>query len=132
MEFDFEELRAGVMEYLMHRHHGNEVRCEKEIRPLMREARSFGYRPTGREVMKGVCTTAGYFIRQIMHHLGLEDSIKFSHVTSCTERLANHDTTLVFDRGTGHWAVINSKSPIKPYNLVPKDRLPDLGRPYAA
>lgn len=52
-------------------------------------------------------------------------------LTAEIEKLSkSHDTTLVFNKETGYWVVINSKSPVKVYNLVPKEKLVEIGRPY--
>ena len=89
------------------------------------------YRPTGEEVMKGTCVDAGELIRTILGSLGMEDRLKYSYVQA-RNNFAPHNTTVVFDKISGEWAVINSKSPTKPYNLTPKDKLVELGKPYVA
>lgn len=92
------------------------------------------YTPSGIEVMTGVCKHAGKMIRDILQSLNLRD-IRYCHVSangSDNRDMISHDTTLVFDKNTGEWAVINSKSPRKLYNLVPKEKLPELGRPYVS
>ncbi len=88
------------------------------------------YKPEGHETMKGICTDAGNLIRQILFSLNLDGSLGVSYVQSHDGSTA-HDTTLVFDKKSGEWAVINSKSPFKPYNLVPKDKLEVFGTPYS-
>lgn len=87
------------------------------------------YQPTGEEVMKGRCEAAGNIIRGLLFSLGIEDRFLFTRVNAANG-ITTHDTTLVFDRESGEWAVINSKSPIKTYNLVPEEKLTELGRPY--
>ena len=89
------------------------------------------YRPTGEEVNKGICTDAGKMIRRILGSLRMEDKIKYIDVGTVNSS-GFHDTTVIFDKVSGEWAVINSKSPIlsKQYNLMPEDKLPDLGSPY--
>lgn len=79
--------------------------------------------------MKGYCHHAGTHIRNMLHHLGLEQKIGYTHNTAGGE--TDHDTTIVFDKETGEWAVINSKSPYKKFNLASKDQLKELGKTYA-
>jgi hypothetical protein len=88
------------------------------------------YEPTGKEVMKGICMDAGRVIRKVLRNLNMEKTKKILDVESISGGLWSHDTTTVFDTETGNWAVINSKSPVKKYNLVPKEKLSELGRPY--
>ncbi len=132
MEYDFESLWWGARVFFFENNRGNEVKTERQLREFKAETEDCSYTPTGREVTKGICVTAGSYIRFLLRSLNMEDRIAFTHVTAQTNDIVSHDTTLVFDRGTGHWAVINSKSPLKPYNLVPFEKLEELGRPYAA
>ena len=95
------------------------------------------YSPTGFEVAKGICTDAGASIRSLLSSFGMAQNIKFTNVPvnymlPGSKRIGVHDTTAVFDASSGRWAVINSKSPTKLYNLVPKDRLVDLDSPYVS
>ena len=96
---------------------------------LQREVQQ--YVQEGHETMKGICSDAGTLIRKILYSLGIDDSLGVSFAQSHNGKTA-HDTTLVFDKKSGEWAVINSKSPTKEYNLVPKDKLCELGAPYVA
>ena len=130
MEFDFKmaedavrKTEIGVLNYL-----GKDY-FEKSIKERFDYMKSGGYIPTGEEIMKGFCQTSGNLIRQILDQLGLEESIKFLGHNS-DNGITSHDTTLVFDKYSGHWAVINSKSATKFYNLAPKDKLVELGSPY--
>lgn len=91
--------------------------------------RDSGYKPRGDETVKGICSDAGELIRTLFG-LALRDStLRYVEVAS-TNEIGPHDTTVVFDTQTGNWAVVNSKSPLKPYNLVPRERLEDLGHPF--
>ncbi|MBS3141256.1 hypothetical protein J4405_03870 [Candidatus Woesearchaeota archaeon] len=104
----------------------------KKIESYLRSGR---YEPSGQEVLKGICSESGFLIRSYLNKLELPDSVKFIEVTSTNPHKLgrfglSHDTTLVFDNVTGSWIVINSKSPIKHYNVVPKGKLADLGYPY--
>ena len=88
-----------------------------------------GYTPDGDETVKGVCADAGNLIRELFKS-GLEDpALRFSLLVTETN-ISTHSTTLVFDTQTGNWVVVNSKSPLKPYNLVPREKLEDLGKPF--
>ncbi len=88
-----------------------------------------GYSLNGDETIDGVCTDAGRMIRQILFNLGLPGYIGVTSVSS-NNGITSHDTTLVFNGESGRWAVLNSKSPTKKYNLVPKDKLNEIGRPF--
>lgn len=89
-----------------------------------------GYRPKGDETFKGICGDAGRRIRNVLAgKLADQTALRCIHVSSQSKGVS-HDTTLIFDTAGGGWAVLNSKSPLKPYNLVPKERLHELGRPY--
>jgi hypothetical protein len=87
------------------------------------------YQPNGEEVISGICVDAGRLIRQILGSLNMENNIGYTAVTS-SNNFASHDTTVVFNKMHGNWAVINSKSTLKNYNLAPKEKLVDLGEPY--
>jgi len=83
-------------------------------------------------VLKGVCHNAGDYIIQLLTSLGIEDRYKFVHTKAYSEDYisTSHITTTFFDTQTGKWAVINSISPSKDYNLTPEDKLQELGQPY--
>ncbi len=127
MEYDFEKVIRDRRTYI-------EEDClepeelELEIQGYEAQLRSKGYSSHGGEVMKGICGDAGKLIRQLLFSLGINEDFGIVHVTS--NNGFRHDTTLIFDKLTGEWAVINSKSPTKPYNLVPKEKLYELGTPY--
>lgn len=87
------------------------------------------YPPTGREVHKGVCGDSGKQIRMILASLQIEERFRWTYVQS-DNGICSHDTTVLFDVQTGEWGIINSKSDFKPYNVVPKGKLAELGRPY--
>jgi hypothetical protein len=87
------------------------------------------YQPNGDEVLSGICVDAGKLIRQFLSSLNMEDNFGYTAVTSSTD-FSSHDTTVVFNKINGDWAVINSKSTLKHYNLTPKDKLIELGEPY--
>lgn len=93
--------------------------------------KSSGYKPRGDETLKGVCVDAGKLIRQLLGQTLSDSMLRYTHVGSRTE-ISAHDTTLVFDIESGEWAVINSKSPLKQYNVVSKEKLPELGYPYSS
>ena len=78
----------------------------------------------------GICTDAGELIRMLLRSLQLDQTFLFTHVSS-TDGQSTHDTTTFFDTQTGKWAIINSKSPTKQYNLVPASQVTALGAPYA-
>lgn len=90
------------------------------------------YFPSGNEVTKGICGDSGKLIRKVLAGLGFDQHIKYVQAQAQSPRtLMGHDVTLVFDSKTANWAIINSKSPILTYNLVPKQNLSDLGRQYS-
>ncbi|MAG91816.1 hypothetical protein CMO83_04015 [Candidatus Woesearchaeota archaeon] len=108
---------------------------EDRCRIPMTEAREFvrgvrGYRPQGDETLVGYCTHAGNHIRALLSQFVVDPKLRYINVFDRTLRAATHDTTLVFDIESQHWAVINSKSPLKPFNLVPFERLKEFGYPY--
>lgn len=119
MEFDFEKAKAIHAKGL----------SDMSVAAYEEALYALGYKPHGGETLKGICSSAGKLIRQILFSLRLDKRIGFFNVGSYNG-VSHHDSTLVFDKPTGHWAVINSKSPTKPYNLVPQERLVDFGRPY--
>ena len=87
------------------------------------------YSPKGTETMKGICGDAGKLIRRAINKIIEDENLRYSHL-SAQSKITVHDTTLVFDIKTANWAVLNSKSPLKKYNLVPKEKLNELGSPY--
>lgn len=117
MRYDFDKIIA------IDRELGNDTAKWEQMR--------MGYTQSSREVTSGICTDAGNSIRKILSSLNIEKRFAFLSV-GVTGVLRSHNTTLFFDRDTSRWAVINSKSPTKVYNLVPKERLGELGYPYAA
>ncbi len=87
------------------------------------------YNPTGKEITKGICRDAGKSIRKILGALGLPENYKVIHSASEKNGLL-HDNTIVFDKLSGNWGVINSKSPVKNFNYATKEQLVLLGKPY--
>ena len=87
------------------------------------------YTPTGEEVMKGICTDAGNMIRELIRNLQLDPRYKFFEVSTRIGEIS-HDNTIVFDTVLGNWAVINSKSPRIPHNLVSSTQLGQMGNAY--
>ncbi|MBI4162355.1 MAG: hypothetical protein HY513_01620 [Candidatus Aenigmarchaeota archaeon] len=96
--------------------------------------RVVNYTPNGQETVKGICSDAGWLIKTLFDWTLIEPSLRYTSVDTMkagrTEETRHHDTTLIFDIRTAHWIVVNSKSPLKPYNIVPFERLQDLGSPY--
>ncbi|MBW2965340.1 hypothetical protein KY363_07830 [Candidatus Woesearchaeota archaeon] len=84
---------------------------------------------TGDTPLVGICVDAGRAIRKILSALNMDSRYVFTWVKVGGDD-DTHDTTLVFDRTSGDWAVVNSKSPTKQYYLVPKEKLEELGHPY--
>jgi hypothetical protein len=80
--------------------------------------------------LKGVCTDAGIIIRAIIHNLHLPKEYGFRVAATTGEVI--HDLTIVFNRNSKRWVLINSKSPTKKYYLVPKEQVLWLGRLYTA
>ena len=117
MEYDFCKMIT------IDRELGNDIGKWEQLRTT--------YRPSGKEMVKGICDDAGKTIRSILSSLGIDERLRFFYVGTMNA-FAPHDTTAVFDSISGYWAVINSKSPTKPYNLVPPEKLGELGFPYAA
>jgi len=87
------------------------------------------YKPFGDETLVGICSDAGRIIRSLISKNIEENIIQYTHI-SAQSKLSTHDTTLILDTREGIWAVVNSKSPLKKYNLVPKEQLQELGSPY--
>ncbi len=88
------------------------------------------YKPKGDETGSGICTVAGIYIREAFDQAILDTSLRHTAIGVGTEEVG-HDATLVFDINTGHWVVVNSKSPRFLYNLVPLEKLPELKGPFA-
>jgi len=117
MEYDFKKIIASEKEL------GNDT--------LKWDEPQRNYHPTGDEVNKGICVDAGKIIRNLLESLGMEKRFGYTYANA-RNNFASHDTTVVFDKISGEWAVINSKSPTKSYNLTPKEKLVELGSPYVA
>jgi hypothetical protein len=84
--------------------------------------------------MTGVCRHAGLLMRDILLSLELEgDRYLWAQTTGLIEGdvPALHDYTVLVDRETGHWALINSKTTRNEMNLVPRDRLDECGLPFS-
>jgi hypothetical protein len=86
-----------------------------------------GYKSKGDEVEEGYCSDAGKKIRAVLGHMNMDKDYHFTRVVFRKDN-REHDATLVFNKTSGDWAIINSKSPTKPYNLVPKEKLSELGK----
>lgn len=95
--------------------------------PFSREELAKQHPPRGNETLKGQCQDAGHLIRRLLLSLHPAKTLLIAELTT-QARGFFHDVTLVFDTLTSRWALVNSRSPLKPYNLIPKERLPDLGR----
>jgi len=131
MEYDFEIMEKTLTAEIGKLSEGDPYR-ETKIRERERyKEMQRSYKTTGNEVVKGVCSDAGKLIREELFAMGLGQMYGIIMVGS-TNGQTSHDTTLVFNKETGHWAVINSKIPVKVYNLVPKENLVEIGRPYVA
>jgi hypothetical protein len=87
------------------------------------------YVPTGDEVSLGICQDAGKQIRSILLNLGMDSKYKIKLVDS-SKGGSIHDTTIVFNKDSGAWGIVNSKSPTKEFNLATRDQLQELGTPY--
>lgn len=110
-----------------------QLRREKGLDISHYENLSSAQRSQSKE-LSGLCSDAGDLIRGLLLSLNMEPRYGFTYVKSVSpaDESNTHNTTLVFDKTTGRWAVINSKSPTILYNLVPKDKLPELGKPYVS
>ncbi len=105
----------------------NEIRNRWDI--TMRET----YIPTWLETNQWVCWNAWKSIRNILWTIWLPEHIKYMNISSYKAwSSCGHDTTLLFDINTGNWAVINSKSPTKHFNLTAKADLSQLWTPYVS
>lgn len=135
MEYDFNKIiNTKTEHYKSSRENGEMTESDKKTIRLYEEGlRSKGYIPTGREVIKGICLDSGDLIRKILRSMNLENEFGGMHTSAFSYYFPNgsndmvvygpHDTTTVFSKKTGRWSIINSKSPIKPYNLVPKEKI---------
>jgi len=84
--------------------------------------------------MTGVCRHAGLLMRDILLSLELEgDRYLWAQTTGLIDGdvPALHDYTVLVDRETGHWGIINSKTTRNEMNLVPRDRLDECGLPFS-
>ena len=89
-----------------------------------------GYRARGDETCKGTCGTSGDLIRGVLD-VALDDpSIEVYSTASSLKGIA-HDLTLVVDTRERRWVLVNSLSPLKPFDVVAKRQFPLLGRPLA-
>jgi hypothetical protein len=103
----------------------------QDYKELVRILKESNYMPNGNETISGVCEDAGRFIRKILRESVIDDNLRYMRV-SARSKISRHDTTTVFDIKTREWAVVNSKSPLKQYNLVPNEKLEELGYPYSS
>jgi DNA repair exonuclease SbcCD ATPase subunit len=87
------------------------------------------YSPKGTETIKGICSDAGRLIRKAIKEIIEDENLRCSYV-SAQSQISIHDTTLILDIKKANWAVLSSKSALKKYNLVPKEKLSELGMPY--
>jgi hypothetical protein len=120
-EFDIHEIEESI-----NSRKGGFDTYTKELIDIFKSA---GYKPTGDETMKGTCTESGNVIRNIINNRLIDDNLRYLKVNTLSQ-ISSHDTTLIFDITGGGWAVVNSKSPLKPYNLVPKEKLEEIGIPF--
>jgi hypothetical protein len=126
MAYDFEKIEDALSAEI-EKAEGS-LRLAKEQEREYYRAMKRDYQPKGNERIKGVCSDAGEMIRERLYET-LSEQYGVILVSANNGR-TTHDTTLVFNKETGHWAVVNSKSPVKEYNLVPKEKLAELGTPY--
>lgn len=96
---------------------------------LQAGARATGYRLRGDETCVGRCGDAGGLIRAVLDR-SLDDPSLETFATATSIGGAAHDVTIVRDRQHGSWAVLNSLSPLKPFDLVPRHRLELFGAPF--
>ncbi|MBU1203868.1 MAG: hypothetical protein KKG60_02240 [Nanoarchaeota archaeon] len=123
MEFDFEKAMKVIKNDFVGKYHPGELkRILKEKEDILK---SKNYSPHGEEVMKGICSDAGELIRKVLVNLRVEKTLGILEKSFIDE--LSHNTTIVFDKKSGEWAIINSKSPRKFYNLVPKENLGEFG-----
>ena len=94
-----------------------------------RNVKELNYVPNGDEVTSGICSDTGNVIRTLLGNTLRDPSLRYTHIGARGE-VSAHDTTFLLDIETGEWVVVNSKSPFKPYNVVPREKLPELGDPY--
>jgi len=97
---------------------------------LVKCLKKSNYKPNGEETMKGICADAGNLIRKLLAETIVDEDLRCAEI-SAQSKISHHDTTFVLDIKTGNWVVVNSKSPLKQYNLVPKEKLDELGYPYS-
>ena len=132
MEYNFERLRALRIEHqeALGIKKKERERDMEEFDERVEHAKKV-YKPSGKEVVRGVCKDAGDRIRELLLSLRMEELYGYTYARSDSSETL-HDTTLVFNKRRGRWVVINSKSPVKPWNLVPKEALPEFGRPFTS
>lgn len=92
--------------------------------------RASGYRAVGDETCTGTCGPSGDLIRGVLD-VALDDPQLEVYSTASSSKGVAHDLTLVIDRRDQRWVLINSLSPLKPFDVVTKERFPLLGRPLA-
>ncbi len=97
---------------------------------LIERVKASGYIPTGQETVKGICKDAGPLIRALLGYTLRDSSLKYIGIDSINETGDSHDITLLLDPETENWVIVNSKSPLKPYNIVPREKLQELGSPF--
>lgn len=107
------------------------IESENYSQAFKDKIKSSGYAPRGDETLKGICIDAGNFIRQLIETTLDDPTLRYARVGGIT-KISEHDTTLIFDTKSGEWAAVNSKSPLNRYNLVPKEKLAELGYPYSS
>ena len=141
MTYDFDGFKATKIEHMAN--YNFAVLKWADIRE--------NYKPNKNEVTKGICVDAGKEIRRVLGSLGIEEKFAYCRqgagyqttfdtrkVKGLYELLGEesvtiynlHDVTVLFDKESGKWGVINSKSPTKKYNFVPKTKLKELGNPF--
>lgn len=121
MRYDIDGLLGGQYE-----REGTTVRFSQALKRRIQDS---GYSPTGKEPVIGICHDAGYLVRTLLDYTLRDPSLRYIELRPRNETGDEHDVTLVFDIETGHWTVVNSKSPLKPYNLVSQEKLEELGHP---
>ena len=83
------------------------------------------YKPSGKETQVGVCSDAGEQIREKLKHYG---NLRFQKVSvkttfEDTPLKVHHDVTFVYNPKTLEWAILNSKSPHRLYNVFSKEEV---------
>jgi len=123
MEYDFEKALDGIKKYVDgYTSPKARMRAQKEYQGFLDGIKICDYKPFGDETMHGICTDSGDLIRELVKITIIDPELRYTK----TRTNVHHDVTTVFDIETGNWVVLNSKSPLKLYYLVPKDIIPDL------